>query len=159
MHKRPGPVLKRTLRAPSALYSVGAGRLLGHHFVLLTHRGRHTGRVYRTLLEVVHWDPTRREAIVMSGFGASADWYQNIVAGGAVQIAIANERFHPSIRPLDRQEAARVLAAYEHRNLLLAPIVRAVLNRLAPFSYDGSPQARLRLVETLPLVAFSPRIA
>lgn len=157
MHKQPGPVLKRALRAPTALYSVGAGRLLGHRFLLLTHRGRHSGRVYRTLLEVVHWDPTQCEAIVMSGFGATANWYENIVAGGAVEIAIANKRFHPSVRPLEPQEAARVLAEYEHRNRLLTPIIRAVLTRLAPFSYDGSPPARLRLVETLPLVAFTPR--
>jgi hypothetical protein len=37
------------------------------------------------------------------------------------------------------------------------PIVRAVLSRLAGFRYDGSAEARDRLVEALPLVAFSPR--
>lgn len=35
------------------------------------------------------------------------------------------------------------------------PIVRGVLSHLAGFRYDGSRKARRRLVEELPLLAFS----
>jgi hypothetical protein len=50
---RPGPVLRRLLRAPSLLYDWHAGWLLGRRFLRLTHRGRRSGRRYRTVLEVV----------------------------------------------------------------------------------------------------------
>jgi hypothetical protein len=70
---QPGPILRRALRLPVRLYDLGAARLFGHRFLLLTHRGRRSGRLYRTMLEVVDWDSERREAIVMSGFGADAN--------------------------------------------------------------------------------------
>ncbi|HET7053493.1 MAG TPA: nitroreductase family deazaflavin-dependent oxidoreductase [Solirubrobacterales bacterium] len=149
-------MLKRALRAPTALYRIGAGRLLGHRFLLLTHRGRRSGRSYRTMLEVVRWSPQTREAVVMSGFGPKSNWYLNALAGGAEEIQIAAERFQPGVRRLDVDEAVTALADYERCNRLLAPGVRAMLSRLAGFRYDGSGAARRRLVEALPLLAFRP---
>jgi deazaflavin-dependent oxidoreductase (nitroreductase family) len=153
----PSPILARALRLPVHLYDIGAGRILGRRFLLLTHRGRRSGRLYRTMLEVVGWDPERREAIVMSGFGVKANWRLNALAGGAVEVQIAGLRFTPQVRSLEPEEAGAVLADYERRNRAVGPIVRAVLSRLAGFRYDGSTEARNRLVEKLPLVAFSPK--
>jgi deazaflavin-dependent oxidoreductase (nitroreductase family) len=154
---RPGPILRRALRLPIGLYDIGAGRLLGHRFLLLTHRGRRTGRLDRTMLEVVRWDPERCEAIVMSGFGPNANWRLNVLAGGAAQMRIAGLRFEPLVRSLEPVEAVAAVADYERRNRLIRPIVRGVLSRLAGFHYDGSLEARDRLVEALPLLAFSPK--
>jgi deazaflavin-dependent oxidoreductase (nitroreductase family) len=154
---KPGRALKGLLRAPVALYSAHAGWLLGHRFLLLAHRGRRTGRVYRTVLEVLSWDEMSREAVVMSGFGRASQWYRNVLATDPVEVRIARLRFAPQARQLDSDEAARVLAAYEQRNRFAAPILRAVLSKIAGFRYDGSESARRRLVELLPLVAFRPR--
>jgi len=148
----PGPILKLVLRAPVGLYDVGAGRLFGHRFLLLTHRGRRSGRLYRTMLEVVQWDGGQREALVMSGFGPRSSWLLNVLAGGAEEIRIGGSRFRPEVRRLEPGEAAVAMEAYERRNRLLAPLVRAILSRLAGFRYDGSPAARRRLVEALPLI-------
>ena len=154
---RPGPILGRALRLPVHLYDLGAARLLGHRFLLLTHRGRRSGRLYRTMLEVVGWDPEKREAIVMSGFGPDASWRLNVLAGGAVEVQIARLRFEPQVRSPEREEAIGVLADYERRNRVAGPIVRAVLSRLAGFRYDGSAESHYRLIEALPLLAFRPR--
>jgi deazaflavin-dependent oxidoreductase (nitroreductase family) len=151
---RPGPVLRRLLALPAGAYRVDAGWLLGHRFLLLTHRGRRTGRVYRTVLEVMRWQPARAEAVVMSGFGPASQWYRNVRAGGALEIRLGRERFHPAVRPLSEDEAVAVLADYERRNRLIAPMVRAVLTRLAGVRYDGSDSSRRRVVQALPLVAF-----
>ena len=126
--------------------------MLGHRFLLLTHRGRRSGRVYRTMLEVVAWDGGLREAIVMSGFGPRSNWLLNALSGGAEEVRIGGSAFRPEVRELGLEEAARVFAAYERRNRLLAPFVRAVLSRLAGFRYDGSGGARRELVEKLPLI-------
>jgi deazaflavin-dependent oxidoreductase (nitroreductase family) len=150
-----GPISKRILRAPVGLYEIGAGRLLGHRFLLLTHRGRRSGRIYRTTLEVLFWEPAKREAIVMSGFGPRADWYLNSLSGGALEVQIAGLRLHPEVRTLRIEEAVRVLADYERRSRLVSPIVRLVLSRLAGFEYDGSEGARRRLASALPLIAFA----
>lgn len=106
------------------------------------------------MLEVVQWDPKGREAIVMSGFGPRSGWFLNVRAGGAEDVRIGARRFRPTVRHLEPEEAAAVLAGYERRNRLLAPLVRRVLARLAGFPYDGSPGARRQLVEKLPLIGF-----
>jgi deazaflavin-dependent oxidoreductase (nitroreductase family) len=139
------------------LYSARAGWLLGHRFLLLRHRGRRTHRRYRTVLEVVAWRPAACEAVVISGRGPSAQWYRNVLAGQAVEVQVARLRFAPSGRLLDLDEAVAVLADYERRNRIALPLVRAVLSRLAGFRYDGSDEARRRLMQTLPLVALHPR--
>ena len=106
------------------------------------------------MLEVVAWDPSAREAIVMSGFGRKSQWYRNVLAGGAVQVTIAKVRFKPAVRFLDADEAGEIMGDYERRNRVLAPIIRRVFSRLAGFPYDGQRGARTRLVQILPLVAF-----
>lgn len=153
----PGPILSRALRLPTRLYDIGAGPLLGHRFLLLTHRGRRSGQLHRTMLEVVQWDPARREAIVVSGFGPHANWRLNVLAGGAVEVHIAGLRFAPVVRTLEREEAVRVMKDYERRNRLARPIVRSVLSRLGGFRYNGTPEARTRLVEALPLLGLGER--
>jgi deazaflavin-dependent oxidoreductase (nitroreductase family) len=149
--------VRRALRAPAALYRAGLGPVLGHRFLLLTHRGRKSGRTYETVLEVVRWRADAREAVVLAGLGRRANWLRNVQAGGAVEVRIGRERFVPAARELDVDEAVATLADYERRNRLLLPVVRAVLSRLAGFRYDGTDAARRRLVETLPLVAFADR--
>jgi deazaflavin-dependent oxidoreductase (nitroreductase family) len=151
---RLSPWLRRALRAPTGLYAIGVGRLFGRRFLLLTHRGRRSGRCYRTMLEVVQWSPRTHEAVAMSGFGPKSNWYLNVLADGAEEVQIGGERFQPQVRRLDTDEAVEVLAGYEWRNRLLAPVVRTILSRLAGFAYDGSEAARRKLVEALPLVAF-----
>jgi len=144
------PLLKRLLRLPALLYRLRLGMLLGHRFLLLKHRGRKSGRLYETVLEVV--DRDRNELVVMSGLGRGSSWFRNVEAGGAVEVRCGNERFRPEVRVLPPEEAAACLAGYERRNRVVSPVVRRVLSRLAGFPYTGDDAGRLRLVETLPLV-------
>jgi deazaflavin-dependent oxidoreductase (nitroreductase family) len=152
----PGPVLRRLLRAPAALYDWRLGWLLGHRFLRLTHAGRRSGRHFHTMLEVLRWDGVTHEVVVMAGLGRRADWLRNVEAGGAVEVAISRERFTPDHRILPVDEAAAVLADYERRNRLLAPVLRKALGWLVGWPYNGSDEARRRLVEQLALVAFEP---
>jgi len=148
--------LIRALRAPAVLYDWNLGRLLGRRFLRLTHRGRRSGHCYRTMLEVIGDNRARDEVFVMVGLGRRAQWYRNVTAGGAVELAIGGERFRPNYRELPPGEAAAVLEAYERHNRLLAPIVRVVLSRLVGWRYDGTAPARERLVGELPILAFRP---
>ncbi|MGI8493456.1 MAG: hypothetical protein ACR2NJ_12025 [Acidimicrobiales bacterium] len=71
-------------------------------------------------------------------------------------IVVGRHSFTPSHRDLSDYEAAAVLADYERRNRVAAPLVRWVLSRLVGWHYDGSDAARHRLVQDRPLVLFSP---
>lgn len=153
--RRLGPIARRLLRAPARLYDWHLGWLLGHRFLRLTHIGRRTGRQHQTMLEVIATRPDG-EVVVIAGLGPSADWYRNVQTQPAAEIAIGRRRFHPAHRTLDPSEAAVVLADYERRNRLAAPVVRGVLSWLVGWRYDGTDQARRRLVRELPVVAFRP---
>jgi deazaflavin-dependent oxidoreductase (nitroreductase family) len=153
----PGPLATRALALPGRLYDAGAGRLLGHRFLRLTHHGRRSGRAYRTMLEVVAWRREAREAVVVAGLGSRAQWLRNAQAGGAIAVEIAAERWPATHRVLEPEEAAAVLADYERRNRLVTPVIRPLLTRLSGVRHDGTDAARRRIVEALPLVAFRPR--
>ena len=148
------PFIIRVLRAPAVLYDRGLGWMFGRRFLRLTHRGRRSGRLFQTMLEVLGESPAAREVFVMVGLGRRAQWYRNVRAGGAVEIAIGHERFQPAYRELPAPEAAAVLADYERRHKLVTPIVRAMLSRLVGWRYDGSWAARQRLVTERPILAF-----
>lgn len=152
----PGPVLRRLFRAPVRLYRWRLGWLLGRRFLLLTHTGRRSGLTRRTVLEVVRYDPETSEAVVVAGWGPGSDWYRNIQARPPLEVVIGRRRFRPCHRLLDEDEAQRVIAAYEHRNRFIRPLVRAGFSRLLGWRYDGSEASRRRLVRQLPLVSFRP---
>jgi deazaflavin-dependent oxidoreductase (nitroreductase family) len=147
--------VRRVFKAPIRLYHWRLGWLLGHRFLLLEHRGRHSGKRYETVLEVVKWEP-QGEVVVLSGWGPDADWYRNVTAGGDVRISIGDRSFPASHRVVAHDEAAQLLADYEHRNRYVRPVVNRMLGYLVRWDYDGSMEARRRLVEQLPIVAFQP---
>lgn len=154
--RRPGPILAALLRAPARLYDWNVGWVLGRRFLRLTHVGRRTGREYQTMLEVVGENRNRHEVIVVAGLGRSAQWYRNLLADKATEVAIGRERFAPRYRELGLAEAAAVLAEYEQRNRYIAPVVRRVLSWLVGWHYDGTEVKRLQLVSELPMVALRP---
>lgn len=151
------PPVIRVLGLPRHLYRHGWGWLLGRRFLQLTHTGRRTGRTHTTVLEVIRSDRDTGEVAVMSGFGPGSDWLRNLQANGRAEISIGHESFPASFRMVPVDEAVRILADYERRNRLAAPVIRWVLGRLLGWRYDGTPAARRRAVEALPLVAFSRR--
>jgi hypothetical protein len=58
---------------PIYLYRLDLGRLLGHRFLLLVHRGRKSGLLRETVLEVLLHDPATNESVVLSAWGEKAD--------------------------------------------------------------------------------------
>ena len=159
MMNRPGPVLRSVFRLPVFLYRWQLGWVLGHRFLLIVHTGRLTGSLHQTVVEVLHYDSSSGEAVVMSGWGSHSDWFRNIEAGGTAEVVIGRRRVPVTYRVLDVDEASRILADYERRNRWIAPIVRKVLGALVGWKYEGSEESRRSLVRQLPLVAFDPEVA
>ncbi len=151
-----GPVMRRLLRAPAALYDRNMGWILGRRFLRLTHVGRRSGRRYRTVLEIVGTGPAPDELIVMAGLGRGADWYRNVHAQPAVEVATSGLRFRPARRDLDEVEGLGVLTEYNRRHRLVRPAVHWMLGRLVGCPYDGSEEWWRRVARDLPLVSFRP---
>jgi deazaflavin-dependent oxidoreductase (nitroreductase family) len=124
MHARaPEPIVLQALRAPANLYDWDMGWILGERFLLLTRLGRRSGRRYRTMLEVIGRDEATGEFMVMAGLGRSTQWYRNLKATPALEVAVGRRRFQPDHRELVQREAERVLTRYESDNRWVTPVL------------------------------------
>lgn len=151
MKQKPTGAWRSILRAPIHLYRWRLGFLFGERLLMVTHRGRVTGAIHRTVVEVVEHDPEMSEYIVCSGTGPAADWYLNLVASPATEIQVRNRRWTPDQRLLDDDEAARRFAGYERRHPKAA---RRLLQTMGN-SYDGTDSGRLEMMAEMPMIAFS----
>ena len=151
--RKPRGLLKWGYKLPIALYRARLGWLLGHRFLLLTHRGRRTDKIRQTVLEVVHYDPATQESAVVSAYGKQADWYRNILARPAVEVRTGRSRYTPQHRLLGTDECFAALQAYQRRH---RSAFRAIM-RLLGYRYDGTEAGLRELSEQVLMVAFRPR--
>jgi deazaflavin-dependent oxidoreductase (nitroreductase family) len=140
-------------RAPIWLYRLHLGRLLGHHALLLTHRGRTTGKARQAVLEVVHYDPVTRESVVFAGWRGETDWYRNLHANPALRVQTAGTSYAPVQRFLSPEETERNLAAYVARYPWLS---RRFLARIFGLTLDDTPDGLARAAALFRGVAFRP---
>lgn len=142
------------MKAPEWVFRCGLGGMLGHRFLLLTHRGRASGRMYRTVLEVVHYDKRAPEAVVCSGWGTRADWYRNIQMSPPSQVDVGAERWErPEFRLLAPEENPGIVNDYMRR---LPGIARPLAYRLG-LDVRGPEALRKAHSSQLLMVAFRPR--
>ena len=119
-----------------------SGRLVGAPIVILTHRGRRSGMVYRTPVEAIVEDDAAGEVVVSPMRGRRGDWFRNIVAGGLVEVSLRGESFSPEWRELSEAENREALERYRSEHPVYGRFVLWTLARL--HGLDG---------ETLPAVA------
>ena len=150
--RRPAGVLRLIFRVPTCLYRLRLGWLFGHSFLLLTHQGRKSGRIYRTVLEVVRYDPRTGQSVVVSAWGARADWYCNLCAAPAIEVQTGRERYAPVQRFLSPEETYSEIADYERRHPWFSRILAHLLGR----PLDGTEASRRSLAASVRLVAFRP---
>lgn len=146
--------LRWALRIPIWVYRAHLGRLLGHQFLLLTHRGRKSGLPRHTVLEVVHYNRATRTYVVAAGWGVTSDWYRNIQQTPAVLLESGSGRVAARAAILPPAEAAAELRVYaEHHPYRARELARIITG--APFR--GKPDAMAGLAAKIPLVALRPR--
>ena len=152
MDRPPGRLARAALRLPTWLYRAHFGWLLGDRFLCVTHRGRKSGKLRRTVVEVVRFDQEALEAVVVAGWGPRTQWYRNLEVAPAVEVRIGPRRWRrPAQRLLDEEERAEVLGEYEREHPRAAKELARVLGG------SGVDDAGLReMAERLRAVAFSP---
>lgn len=112
--RKPHGLLRLLLRAPIWLYHARLGWLAGHRLLYLAHRGRRTGARREVVVEVVRYDPTVPEAIVVAAWGKNPDWYRNLQTAPALEVRLGARRWpHPYHRFLDGDETHQALLAYQ----------------------------------------------
>ena len=149
----PSGALRLAFRLPIYLYRLNLGWLLGHRFLQLVHRGRRSGLLRETVLEVLHYDPATGESVVLSAWGEKADWYRNVGATPALEVRTGGERYVPEQRFLAPEENHIIICDYGRRH----PLAFRVFARVFGYPLDGTETARREFACSLRLVAFRPR--
>jgi deazaflavin-dependent oxidoreductase (nitroreductase family) len=152
---RPTGLLKLGFVLPKYLYRWHLGWLLGHRCLMMTHIGRKSGRERQTVLEVVRYDPSTQECIVMSGYGARSDWYRNIQIRPAVKVQVGLQHYTPQQRMLAPEETLAILQEYQRAHPRL---FREFMHVLGYTSYDGTYDGLRALSHALCGVALRPSL-
>jgi deazaflavin-dependent oxidoreductase (nitroreductase family) len=139
-------------KLPLLLYRLRLGWLLGKRFMLLTHVGRHSGKVRRTILAVLRFDETTKEIFAVSAWKGS-DWYYNIQAAPALEVETAFVRYAPMQRTLSPEDITATLLDYRKKH----PIFSRMICRIPGWKWDSTYEEFLELAHTLRGVAFEPK--
>jgi deazaflavin-dependent oxidoreductase (nitroreductase family) len=149
----PGRLLRLVFKAPIMLYRLHLGWLLGNRFILLTHTGRTTGRARRTVVEVVAYDRSIPEVVVIAAWGDRAQWVRNLKAHPAISVQLGRVRWsHPEHRFPGPAQTAAAIAGYRSRH----PFAARVLARLLGWPQDVDDPGYQRFMRTLCAVALRP---
>ena len=142
-------------RFPPLLYRVGLAERVGKRFLLLTTRGRRTGRPRTCALNYVEDGAT---LYLFSGFGMS-HWVRNLLADPAVEVRLGSRRIAATASLVrDPSTRRRVLTLLRERGDAQGPPkpLRPLLARLG-IDYD----AKLRKIdpqgEEIPVIALAMR--
>ena len=94
-HRRPYGIYRWLANSPRWFYRLGLGWVLGHRVVQITHRGRKSGQIRRTILEVLQYDRHTQEVLVVSGWEGKTDWYRNIEREPALEVRTGRVAIDP----------------------------------------------------------------
>src|SRR5439155_12828240 len=117
----------------------------------LTHRGRHTGRTYRTPIEVMVEDVERGEIIVVPAGGEKAGWYRNVVAGGMVEVRLRDRSHRAAWRRLAEDESRAALHRYRGAHPVFGRMIIAGLARRHHLTGEPLPA----VAGAVPVLAFA----
>ena len=116
---------KWMFKAPLKLWRLGLGPILGQYLLILTHRGRKSGRVYHTMLE---YHELNGKIYIPVAFGSQTDWYKNISVHPEVTVqTAAGSESRTAIRVTGDQEILEVFDYFMKRD---PPITKMYLNTL-----------------------------
>jgi deazaflavin-dependent oxidoreductase (nitroreductase family) len=99
-------------RVPQVLYRWKLGWLFDGRLLLLIHVGRRSGKLRRTVLEVIRHDTTNDAYIVAVGFGRETNWYQNLLVNPAASVQVGRRAARVVARQLSNDAVCRELVEY-----------------------------------------------
>jgi deazaflavin-dependent oxidoreductase (nitroreductase family) len=134
------------------LYRLRLGWLTDHWLMIITHIGRRSGKIRRTIVYVQYYNPQTREAMVIAAWGVT-DWYRNICARPALAIEIGKEQYVPTQRILEAEEIAELERAFRRQH----PVVARAQCWLMNWPWQCSDAEFLAYARSLRGVAFRPQ--
>ena len=146
--KPPRGIEKALFKLPNFFYNMGLGSIMGSRFVQLSHIGRKSGKIYKTVVEVVDYDPDQRKIYIASGFRQKSDWYKNIRKTPQIEVNFRGKLHEAVAKELDQVDSENVLLNYTHNH----PLAMKELAKFMGYEIDGSDEDVRLLAGELPLI-------
>jgi deazaflavin-dependent oxidoreductase (nitroreductase family) len=145
-------MLGRAMRMPGALDRRGTRWMLQAlspaPVVVLLHRGRKSGKLYKTPVETLADYPDRGELVVSPMYGRDSDWYRNVIAGGLVEVHVRGEERQVEWRELEAAERRDAMNAYREAHPVYSRLILRMLARVNRF--EGDPEEAV--LRELPMI-------
>ena len=133
------------VRAPITLYRHGLGWVFGQRVLMLEHTGRRSGLPRFVCLEVVD-RPGPDRIVIVSGFGARAEWYRNLQADHTCFVSAGRLRRIPAqARFMTPAETTATLSRYQRAHPRAWQQLRQVIEKAAGHRVDQLPMVELHL--------------
>jgi deazaflavin-dependent oxidoreductase (nitroreductase family) len=139
-------LVKQLYKIPTLLYRLGLGKLYGNYVLILSTKGRKTGKIHRTPVEYFLHEG---RYYIISGFGEQTDWYKNISASPLVTLQNGYERICAEGRPPQTDEEWDAVHLY----LTRSPIGRLFM---ADHFENVQDDDLMLVVKQLPVLTFDP---
>jgi len=144
----PTPFWRSFFRMPLFLYRWGLHSLISNHVLIMTTKGRKTGRQHSTPVGY-DFDPHTGVYYVVAGWKGKTDWYRNALAHQVVKITVGPSSFDAIATPLTEDEIAARLAAYAKRN----PFAPRLFFKLTGIRADGTHETFRKMAPFYPALA------
>ena len=140
-------------RFPILLYKIGLGWLFGNRALLLSVKGRKSGKIRQTVLEIIHHLPEENSYYVASGFGTRSQWFKNFKNDPRVIIQVGSKRLNATGHQLNPEEAGTVLLAYAQKY----PQAIRWLSKKLDYKITHTPEGYRDFAKELPIIKFTAR--
>lgn len=134
------------------LYRSRFKHLVGGTMVVLTHTGRKTGKIRRTVLYAKSYDPKSKVLMLVSAFGVT-DWFLNVSKQPAVLVEIGDVQYVPEQKILTADEIADLERCFRQKH----PVVARAQAWLMGWPWKCSDDEFLAFATSLRGVAFWPQ--
>jgi len=138
---------------PIFLYRIGLGWLFGQRLLMLTHKGRKSGKDRHDVIEVVSSEPESGVYYVTAAWGEKADWWLNLQAHPNCTVDVGRKHFAAIARQTPAEQAEEVLLRYVRKH----PVAIRELSTFMGFEVDGSEEQYRQLARQLIIVALTPQ--
>lgn len=133
LRKPPGRLLRFILRLPILQYRLGLQKPFENRILILTTRGRKTGKLRRTAVGYA-FEPATNGYLVMTGWGGKSDWFRNASADPGVELWVGTRRMKATASELSMEENIAEIK----RMFKMDPFAINMLSELENLPFDGS---------------------
>jgi deazaflavin-dependent oxidoreductase (nitroreductase family) len=154
LEKRPNTLLKFLFRIPVWMHKIGFGgweKLIGAEWMLITTRGRKSGKPRDTMVDVMDYDAASDTYYIEAAYGDRADWYKNIQANPVFEARVGRRKFKATAMPLSNDGAGEMMVKFFRKKPAYTRSVMAMVG----MKFKGEDELRV-LGSKLTLLAVTP---